>query len=122
MDLSALSSNPMTQIIWAVLTLAGGYRLWRMQSSGDAKERADSAGQIAALAAWQELLDSERAARVRAEERADKFAQERNDAMQQVFEMKGQLSAMNENLSAQGKELTGLRDQVRQLKEQLNAH
>lgn len=121
MELGDLAGNPWAQIVAAVLTLAGGYRFWRMQSSSDAKERADSTGQIAALEAWQALLESERTARIRAEERADKFAAERNEAMQQVYEMKGQLKAMSETLSAQVAELHGLRDQVRQLKEQINA-
>lgn len=120
MDFGDLANNPLAQVVAAVLTLAGGYRYWRSQQSGDAKERADSDGQIAALETWKELLEGERAARIRAEERADKFAAERNEAMQQVFEMKGQLKVLTETLTAQTQELHELRDQVRALKEQLN--
>jgi len=58
---------------------------------------------------------------VKAEERADKFAAERNEALEQVWEMKGQLKAMNENLATHMAELGSLRDQVRQLQEQIHA-
>lgn len=121
MDLGELANNPLAQVVAAILTVAGGYRYWRNQSSGDAKDRADSEGQIAALATWQALVEGERAARIKAEERADKFAAERNEAMQQVWEMRGQLKVMNDTLAAQTSELAQLREQVRQLKEQIHA-
>lgn len=121
MDLADLANNPLAQLAAAILSIAGGYRYWRSQSSGDAKERADSDGQIAALATWQALVEGERAARIKAEERADKFAAERNEAMQQVWEMRGQLKVMSDNLAAQTRELEQLREQVRQLKEQFHA-
>lgn len=121
MDMGDLAGNPIAQLAALVLSLAGGYRVWRAQQPTEAKERADSAGQIAALATWQALLEGERAARVKAEERADKFAAERNEALQELWEMKGQLKAMNETLTAQTVELGSLRDLVRQLKDQRNA-
>ena len=121
MDMGDIAGNPIAQLAALILTIAGGYRVWRSQQPTDAKERADSSGQIAALATWKELLEGERAARVRAEERADKFAAERNEALQQLWEMKGQLKAMNETLTAQTLELGSLRDLVRQLKDQRNA-
>lgn len=120
MDVGDLAGNPLAQLAAAIVTIAGGYRIWRNQQAGDAKERADSDGQIAALETWKQLLEGERAARQRAEERADKFAAERNEAMQQVYEMKGQLKAMAETLNAQTNELQALREQVRELKEKLN--
>ena len=121
MDVGDLASNPIAQIVFLILSAAGGYQVWRAKQPTEAKERADSSGQIAALATWQALLEGERAARVKAEERADKFAAERNEALQEVWEMKGQLKAMNETLSAQSAELGSLRDLVRQLKEQIHA-
>jgi hypothetical protein len=120
MDMGDLAGNPIAQLAALVLSIAGGYRVWRAQQPTEAKERADSAGQIAALATWQALLEGERAARVKAEERADKFAAERNEALQELWEMKGQLKAMNETLTAQTVELGSLRDLVRQLKDQRN--
>ncbi|MGJ7557065.1 hypothetical protein ACSFBI_32090 [Variovorax sp. RB3P1] len=120
MDMGDLAGNPIAQLAALVLSIAGGYRVWRAQQPTEAKERADSDGQIAALATWQALLEGERAARVKAEERADKFAAERNEALQELWEMKGQLKAMNETLTAQTVELGSLRDLVRQLKDQRN--
>lgn len=122
MDMGDLAGNPIAQLAALVLSIAGGYRVWRAQQPTEAKERADSDGQIAALATWQALLEGERAARVKAEERADKFAAERNEALQELWEMKGQLKAMNETLTAQTLELGSLRDLVRQLKDQRNEH
>ncbi|WP_445289470.1 hypothetical protein [Variovorax atrisoli] len=121
MDVGDIAGNPIAQLAFLILSAAGGYKVWRAQQPTEAKERADSEGQIAALATWQQLLEGERAARVKAEERADKFAAERNEALQQVWEMKGQLRAMNETLAAQTSELAQLRDQLRQLKEQIHA-
>lgn len=120
MELNDLANNPFAQLVAAVLTIAGGWRVWRNQQNGDAKEKADSEGQIAALDAWQKLLADANAARIRAEDRADKFAAERNEAMQQVFEMKGQLKVLTDTLTAQTQELHELREQVRDLKEKLD--
>lgn len=121
MDMGDIAGNPIAQLAALVLSIAGGYRVWRAQQPTEAKERADSEGQIAALATWQALLEGERAARVKAEERADKFAAERNQALQELWELKGQIRAMNETLAAQTIELGSLRDLVRQLKDQRNA-
>ena len=120
MDMGDIAGNPIAQLAFLILSAAGGYQVWRKQQPTDAKERADSEGQIAALGTWKELLEGERAARVKAEERADKFAAERSEALKELWEMRGQLRAMNETLAAQTAELSSLRDQVRQLKEQLH--
>ncbi|WP_436298483.1 hypothetical protein [Variovorax paradoxus] len=116
-----LASNPIAQLVFLVLSAAGGYQVWRGKQPTEAKERADSSGQIAALATWQALLEGERAARVKAEERADKFAAERNEALQQVWDMRGQLKVMNETITSQRAELGELREQMRQIKEQIHA-
>ena len=121
MDMGDIAGNPIAQLAFLILSAAGGYQVWRKQQPTDAKERADSEGQIAALGTWKELLEGERAARLKAEERADKFAAERNEALKELWEMRGQLRAMHETLAAQTAELSSLRDQVRQLKEQLHA-
>lgn len=121
MDLGELANNPLAQLTAGVLSLAGGWRIYRSQSIGDAKERADGQGQIAALDTWKQLLEGERAARIKAEERADKFAEERNTAMQEVWEMRGTLKAMNETLSTQTLELVHVREQLTKLQEQINA-
>jgi len=50
-----------------------------------------------------------------------KFAAERNEALKELWEMKGQLKAMNETVAAQTTEIGSLRDQVRQLTEHIHA-
>ena len=94
--------------------------LWRDRSNRELAG-ADAGGQIKALAVYEQLLTTERNARAQSDQRADLFAKERNDAYQQVWELKGQLKAMAEQLAVQNQELAALRDQVRALKEQINA-
>lgn len=124
---SDLASNPLAQLFAAVLTLAGGWRMWRQQSGSDAKDRANNDGQIAALESWKELLALEREARTRAEERADEaaeraeaFSEERNRAMEALWEMRGQLKALNETVNRQNEELIRLRNQIRELEGKIN--
>ena len=119
--LTDLASNPLAQIFAGVLSLAGAWRLYKNQSSGDAVTRASDAANLTGIETLKQLVESERAARTKAEERADKFAGERNEAMQEVWEMRGQLKVMNETLSDQTRELVKLREQVRSLQEQINA-
>jgi hypothetical protein len=119
-SLTELAGNPFAQLAAAVLTLAGGWRLYRNQSSGDAVVRASDAANLTGIETLKQLVESERAARTRAEERADKFAAERNEAMLEVWEMRGQLKLMNETIASQTRELIQLRDQVRQLQEKIN--
>lgn len=120
MDWEKLIDNPLAQLCFALFTAAGAWRFYRTTSTADAKDRADSGGQIAALETWKELLEGERAARIRAEERADKFAAERTEAMREVYLMRGQLEVMTKTIAAQTDELESLREQVRALKEQIN--
>lgn len=126
-DLTQLALNPFAQLVAGVLTLAGGWRLYKNQSSGDAVTRASDAANLTGIETLKQLVESERTARTRAEERADKFAAERNEAMQEVWEMRGQLKVMNETITEQSralaeqtKELVQLREQVRQLQEKIN--
>ena len=60
--------------------------------------------------------------------RADKFAEERNEAFRslarmegQIVEMSRQLAAQVEKIDAQTKETLALRNQIRHLEEKLNA-
>lgn len=124
-----LASNPLAQLAAAVLSLAGGYKMWRQSSSGDTKERANNDGQIAALAVWKELVEIERASRIRAEERADEaaeraeaFSEERNQAVAAVWEMRGQLKAMNETITKQNEELMQLRNKICELEEKIDGN
>lgn len=94
--------------------------LWRERNQRD-KSDADASGQIQALGVYQELLKNERDAKHLAEQRADQFAKERNEAYQQVWELKGQLKAITDQLEGQTRELVELRSQLRAFKEQIDA-
>lgn len=120
-NLIELAGNPLAQIGAAAMALAGAWRYFKNQSSGDAVTRANDAANLSGIETLKQLLEGERAARIKAEERADSFAKERNDAMQQVWEMRGQLKIMNDTITDQVRELEKLREQVRQLQEQINA-
>ena len=120
-NLLELAGNPIAQIAAAALSLAGAWRYFKNQSSGDAVTRANDAANLSGIETLKQLLEGERAARIKAEERADKFAAERNEAMQQVWEMRGQLKVMNETITDQVRELERLREQMRQFQEQINA-
>lgn len=104
----------------AAIGLSAFVYLWSQKNSRDASN-ADTAGQIKALGVYEEMLKTEREAKAQAEQRADQFAKERNEAYQQVWELKGQMKAMTDQLQAQNQELAQLRDQVRALKEQIDA-
>lgn len=95
--------------------------LWSQRNQSK-KSDADAGGQIEALDVYKELLKTEREARHQESARADQFAKERNEAYQQVWELKGQLKAMSEQMAVQNLELVALRDQLRELKEQIDAN
>lgn len=110
------------QIIFGLFVSAGAYRYWKNTGNKDAKESADSKGQIGAVSAWQELAESERSARLKAEERADRLSEERNEAMAQMWDMRAQLKIMNDTIAGQTTELAALREQVKLMKEQLDGN
>jgi len=87
--------------------------LWS-QRDKRAMSGADSAGQIKALDVYEELLKTEREARAASDQRADQFAKERNEAYQQVWELKGQMKQLTE-------ELARVRSELDALKERFNA-
>lgn len=94
--------------------------LWTQKNSRQAAD-ADTGAQIKALGVYEAMLSKERERSAQAEQRADQFAKERNEAYQQVWELKGQLKAVLDQLQAQSLELAQLREQVRAMKEQINA-
>lgn len=120
MDWDKIAENPIAQLIFGLFTAAGAWRYWRNTSSSDAKERADASGQIGALAAWQQMAEAERAARLKAEERADRLSVERNEALAQLWDMRAQLKLLQDTITAQTQELAAMREQVRLMKEQLD--
>lgn len=108
-----LPGGPVGTAIGAMLGIAyGAYRLVRSNSSKDAVNRADDAGKIDAINEWKDIAGQQSAGRKEAEARADNFAKERNDALQKMGEMQGQLKLMGEQLDRQSQQL---RDQAEQL-------
>lgn len=83
---------------------------------------ADSAGQIKALAVYEELLKTERDARAVAEQRADKFAEERNEAYRELYKLQGQMAEMARQLEKQNAELERLREQIRELEGKIDVN
>lgn len=105
----------------AVGVIAAGMVFLRQFLSGAAAARASDAGQIEALDVYKQMVSELRASLAEVNQRADRFAQERNDALQSLGDLRGQLKEMTRQLEEQGRELAGLRQQVSNLQEQLNA-
>lgn len=89
---------------------------------------ANTEANVSAIAHWKDVAERSDAALVAMTQRADKFAEERNEAFRQLARMEGQLAEMNRQLEAQNKkletqsqEMQGLRDQIRNLQEQIHA-
>lgn len=83
---------------------------------------ADSAGQIKALAVYEEMLKAEREMRAQVEARADKFAEERNEAYRELYKLQGQMSELTKQIERQNAELERLRAQISNLEEQIHAN
>lgn len=79
------------------LSIAGGWYLFR-QKPTDAVRAANADGTVDAIDHWKEIANNEREARLVAEQRADSFAKERNDAMQQVWKLTGQVETLTKQL------------------------
>lgn len=109
------------------LGAAGGWYLFR-QKNTDAVSSANAEGTIGAINSWKEIAgnekdraDAERAARLVAEQRADAFAKERNDAMQQVWKLTGQVETLTKQLETVQGALDQLQQKVAQMEGGANA-
>lgn len=87
------------------IVLSVWWLLWR-NKAGDA----DKAQQLMAATHWQKIAQNAEDRRVVAEQRADQFAHERNEAYQQVWELKGQLRQVLEQLEALKQELQSMKE------------
>lgn len=113
-----------------LVSVWGGWRMLKGQARADAVANADAGGTIGAIDTYKELVATLIKAKDEAEERADRFATERNEALQGMYELKGQLRTLTEQLAtqnlqlerqnlqlvAQAQELTLLRDEVSKLR------
>ena len=116
------------------VAIAIGLYLWRERGQR-AVGAANDAANISAIDHWKEVASRSDKALEAMTLRADRFAEDRNQALQMVGEMRGQLVEMTrqldnqagllrqqaEKLDLQAEEMHGLRRQVDSLKEQLNA-
>ena len=85
---------------------------WMLARNQQRMSGADADGQIQALSVYKEMFKAEREARVAAETRADQFARELRDALQQLGELRGQLQAMTAELARVRQELELMRGQI----------
>lgn len=96
--------------VWA------GFRIVKGNVRADAVANADANGTIEAINTYKELVATLTKAKSDAEARADKFAAERNEALQGMYELKGQMRTLTDQLEHQTKELVLLRDEVSKLR------
>jgi chromosome segregation ATPase len=96
---------------------------------------ANTEANVSAIAHWKDVAERSDAALIAMTQRADKFAEDRNDAFRSLAHMEGQLAEMTRQLAAQNlqleaqrkqleaqsQEMQGLRDQIRDLQEQIHA-
>nr|WP_236165571.1 DUF3450 domain-containing protein [Pseudomonas fulva] len=119
MDPTDLGPGTATWLGGTGTVLLGGFLWLRKFLSKDATDRAMDNADIGTVRRLNELLDSEREARKRAEARADQFAKERNDLAATVGRMEGKIEALTsqvgqltERVSLQSEEIARLRTKL----------
>jgi chromosome segregation ATPase len=92
--------NPsLSQVLGAVVTIGGAFLALRKWLSSDSANRAGDSAAIALIEQLKSALSAERAARQIAEERADKFADERNQLVEQLGELRGRIEALTSEVA-----------------------
>jgi len=94
--------------------------LWNQRSQRQL-EGANTEANISAIEHWRDVAERSDAALTAMTQRADKFAEERNEAFRSLARMEGQLAEMTRQLESQSREMQGLRNQIQTLQEQINA-
>lgn len=97
-------------------SLAAAWQWFRSNRSTQAVSDASNEANISGINTLKELVATERAAREKAEERADKFMDERNTAQQELYKALGKIETLTEQLETLGKEVASLRDEVSRLR------
>lgn len=94
-------SNDPAKVLGGIATTAVvvvlGLRKWL---SRDAVDRASDSAALQTIERLQSLLDAERIARREAERRADQFAHERNELVEKLGELRGQILALGEKVQS----------------------
>ncbi len=120
-ELTALPGGWWTVIGGTLGTIAAAGLYLRQYLSGAAAQRASDTGQITALGVYQQLLQDAIKRAAEAETRADGFAKERNEALQNLGRMEGRLAAVQQQLEEALARISELTTQVTQLREQVDA-
>jgi hypothetical protein len=104
--------GPIGYVVVMLIVGLGTGIYWLLARNQQRLSGADADGQIEALSVYKEMLKAEREARVVAETRADQFARELRDALQQLGELKGQLKANTDELGRVRQELELMKGQI----------
>jgi hypothetical protein len=104
--------GPIGYVVVMLIVGLGTGIYWLLARNQQRLSGADADGQIEALSVYKEMLKAEREARVVAETRADQFARELRDALQQLGELKGQLQANTAELGRVRQELELMKGQM----------
>ncbi|WP_438283798.1 chemotaxis protein [Pseudomonas alabamensis] len=119
MDPSDFGPGTATWLGGTGTVLLGGFLWLRKFLSKDAADRAMDTADIGVVRRLNELLDSEREARLQAEARADQFAKERNELAAAVGRMEGKIEALTgqverltEKVTTQSEEIARLRPRI----------
>lgn len=99
-----------------VVSLFAGFRWNRAQQSNQAVTDASNDANIDGIATWRELAATLDAARVREQERADKFAKELSDAQRELFSALGKVELLTKQIENLNTEIGMLRSEVAQLR------
>lgn len=97
-------------------TIAAAWQYFRSNRSTQAVNDASNEANISGITTLKELVATERAARERAEARADKFAEERNTAQAELYKSMGKIESLTDQIETLSKELSDLREQVSRLR------
>lgn len=119
MDPTDLGPGTATWLGGTGTVLLGAFLWLRKFLAKDATERAMDNADIGTVRRLNELLDSERTARLASDARADQFAKERNELAAAVGRMEGKIEALTgqvaqltEKVTSQSSELSRLRSQL----------
>lgn len=100
-------------VIGALGTAFAGWRMVKKDVSNSAVSEASNEANIAAIETYKELVESERAARIRSDERADRFAEERNTSQRDLYQALGKIDLLTAQVAALTAELQQVRDMLR---------
>jgi flagellar biosynthesis/type III secretory pathway protein FliH len=120
-ELNGLPGGWWTAIGGGIGVISAAALYLRQYLSGAAAQRASDAGQITALSVYQQLLADAIKRAAEAESRADGFAKERNEALQNLGRMEGRLAGVQQQLEEALARIADLTAQVTQLREHVDA-